>query len=136
MFDEEDMIAAMNGEYVVKTPSLEEEEEEETPSRRRVTWRESLEEAFYDTEDECIILDVSNNTTNLSDDFKLEANRSVTQPSEMKPAARRLRHQFSFESQTERNVKSAEESTCIQSSSNPYKVTKSHSAPRDHSVIT
>jgi hypothetical protein len=38
-FDEEDMLASMNGEYLVKTPTVE-YDEDDTPSKRRVTWRE------------------------------------------------------------------------------------------------
>ena len=51
-------MAVINGEYVVKTPII--EDAESTPNKR-VTWRESLEEAFYDDdddEDECVIVDV------------------------------------------------------------------------------
>ena len=59
-FAEEDMLAAMNGEYLVKTPSVE-YEEDDTPSKRRVTWRESLEETFYDDED-CLVVDILDET--------------------------------------------------------------------------
>ena len=67
VFDEDDLLAVINGEYVVKTPTT---QEEETPNKR-VTWRESLEEAFYDTEDEkeereekddCMIVDISSDS--------------------------------------------------------------------------
>ena len=67
VFDEDDLLAVINGEYVVKTPTT---EEEETPNKR-VTWRESLEEAFYDTEEEkeekedCMIVDITSNTNHL-----------------------------------------------------------------------
>ena len=60
VFDEDDLVAVINGEYVVKTPSLE-DESQGTPNKR-VTWRESLEENFYDTEDErddCLVVDIS-----------------------------------------------------------------------------
>ena len=60
VFDEDDLVAVINGEYVVKTPSLE-EESQGTPSKR-VTWRESLEETFYDPEeerDDCLVVDIS-----------------------------------------------------------------------------
>ena len=60
VFDEDDLLAVINGEYVVKTPSLE-DESQGTPNKR-VTWRESLEENFYDTEDErddCLVVDIS-----------------------------------------------------------------------------
>ena len=65
VFDEDDLMAVINGEYVVKTPTG--EEEAETPNKR-VTWRESLEEAFYDTEeekeekDDCMIVDISSDS--------------------------------------------------------------------------
>ena len=55
VFSEEDLLAVINGEYVLKTPSV---EEDDSPNKR-VTWRESLEEAFYDTEDDCVIVDVA-----------------------------------------------------------------------------
>ena len=54
VFSEEDLLAVINGEYVLKTPSV---EEDDFPNKR-VTWRESLEEAFYDTEDDCVIVDI------------------------------------------------------------------------------
>ena len=64
VFDEDDLLAVINGEYVVKTPSLE-EESQGTPNKR-VTWRESLEETFYDPEDErererddCLVVDLA-----------------------------------------------------------------------------
>ena len=55
VFSEEDLLAVINGEYVLKTPSV---EEDDFPNKR-VTWRESLEEAFYDTEDDCVIVDIA-----------------------------------------------------------------------------
>ena len=58
VFDEDDLMAVINGEYVVKTPSIDDDDTESTPNKR-VTWRESLEEAFYDTDDECVIVDMS-----------------------------------------------------------------------------
>ena len=67
VFDEEDLVAVINGEYVVKTPSLE-EESQGTPNKR-VTWRESLEENFYDTEeerDDCLVVDISSHRSFLS----------------------------------------------------------------------
>ena len=63
VFDEDDLVAVINGEYVVKTPSLE-DESLGTPNKR-VTWRESLEENFYDTEDErddCLVVDISSHS--------------------------------------------------------------------------
>ena len=55
VFSEEDLLAVINGEFVLKTPSV--EEDDDSPNKR-VTWRESLEEAFYDTEDDCVIVDL------------------------------------------------------------------------------
>ena len=64
-FDEDDLDAVINGHYEVKTPPLEDEEEDDgmTPNKR-VTWRESLEEAFYDTEDECEVVNLGNQRSN------------------------------------------------------------------------
>ena len=56
VFSEEDLLAVIKGEYVLKTPSV--EEDDDSPNKR-VTWRESLEEAFYDTEDDCVIVDIA-----------------------------------------------------------------------------
>ena len=67
VFDEDDLLAVINGEYVVKTPSLE-DESPGTPNKR-VTWRESLEENFYDTEeerDDCLVVDISSHRSFLS----------------------------------------------------------------------
>ena len=58
VFSEEDLLAVISGEYVLRTPSV----EEDSFPNKRVTWRESLEEAFYDTEDECVIVDVAPST--------------------------------------------------------------------------
>ena len=57
VFSEEDLLAVINGEFVLKTPSVDDEDDDDSPNKR-VTWRESLEEAFYDTEDDCVIVDL------------------------------------------------------------------------------
>ena len=60
VFDEDDLLAVINGEYVVKTPSLD-EESQGTPNKR-VTWRESLEETFYEPEEgpeDCLVVDLA-----------------------------------------------------------------------------
>ena len=59
---EDDLISVMNGEYQVKTPPLDDDDDDSGPNKR-VTWRESLEEAFYDdTEDECVVVNLDRNS--------------------------------------------------------------------------
>ena len=80
VFDEEDLLAVINGEYVVKTPSVEcDDEEDDTPSKRRVTWRESLEETFYDDEEDCLIVDISDETgaTKLQNKYERKQKRNA-----------------------------------------------------------
>ena len=85
VFDEDDLLAVINGEYVVKTPSLE-EESPGTPNKR-VTWRESLEETFYEPEDQrereredCLVVDL-NLTSHLTSHRSLLPGQSQSAPS-------------------------------------------------------
>ena len=82
VFDENDLLAVINDEYVVKTPTI--DENEATPNKR-VTWRESLEETFYDTDDECVIVDLP------SSKFEFSEN------SVKNPPRRQITRQFSVE---------------------------------------
>ena len=59
-FNENDMIESVYGQYLVKTPPLD-ETEDDTPSKRRVRWRETLEDAYYDNND-CLVVDISDKT--------------------------------------------------------------------------
>ena len=63
-FDENDLDAVINGHYEIKTPSLEDEDDDGMTPNKRVTWRESLEEAFYDTEDECEVVNLKSQRSN------------------------------------------------------------------------
>ena len=81
-FDEEDMLAAMNGEYLVKTPSVE-YEEDNTSSKRRVTWRESLEDTFYDDND-CLVVDITDETGASKLQYKNERKTNKTRSSDGK----------------------------------------------------
>ena len=80
--DEEDMLAAMNGEYLVKTPSVE-YEEDNTSSKRRVTWRESLEDTFYDDND-CLVVDITDETGASKLQYKNERKTNKTRSSDGK----------------------------------------------------
>ena len=57
VFTEEDMDAVLRGEYVVTTPTPDTDTRQD-PSKR-VRWRESLEEMFYEEPDtECVVVDL------------------------------------------------------------------------------
>ena len=77
VFTEEDMDAVLRGEYVVTTPTPDTDTRQD-PSKR-VRWRESLEEMFYEEPDpECVVVDLG-------------------QDKARPPPRRQIRRQFSVE---------------------------------------
>ena len=77
VFTEEDMDAVLRGEYVVTTPTPDTDTRQD-PSKR-VRWRESLEEMFYEDPDpECVVVDLG-------------------QDKARPPPRRQIRRQFSVE---------------------------------------
>ena len=137
-FDEEDMIAVINGEYVVKTPPAE-FDEDDTPSKRRVTWRESLEETFYDEED-CLIVDISDETGTTKLQYSPQRRSNKLRPSDDKNVKKgKFRHRLPNTYSRSRSQARSQESpqhipTRITDNQNHkshimFQPNKSHSAP-------